>query len=320
MFARRGTASILIVPLVVQGQVVGTLGLDALEQRQFSPEEIALVQSVAAAAAQAWENSQLHAAVQQERQSLAQRVAERTAELLAANEELARAVRLKDEFLANMSHELRTPLNAVLGLSEALQEEVYGPLTQRQKKSLASIERSGRHLLDLINDILDISRIEADRLTLDRRLVTVASLCQSNLDMVKPDAGKKNVDLSIHLDGQMPTLTADERRLRQILVNLLANAIKFTPEGGKVGLDVTSDPGTKTTSFTVWDTGIGIAPEDLERIFQPFVQLDASLSRHYAGTGLGLALATRLARMHGGDVTVESQVNEGSRFTVTIPW
>jgi len=319
LFARRGTHSALIVPLAVQDDVVGTLGLDAIEKRRFAPEEIQLVQNVAAAAAQAWENSQLHVAVQQERENLARRVVERTAELEAANEELARAVRAKDEFLANMSHELRTPLNAVLGLTEAMKEKVYGPLTDRQQRSLSIIESSGRHLLDLINDILDISRIEADRLKLDLRSIQVRALCQSSLDMVIPDANKKHIDLSVQLQGQPTTLTADERRLKQTLVNLLANAVKFTPESGTVGLHVTTNPGKEGTCFTVWDTGIGIAPEDLEIIFQPFVQLDAGLSRHYGGTGLGLTLAQRLVRMHGGEIEVDSELGKGSRFTFTIP-
>jgi PAS domain S-box-containing protein len=320
LFSRHDIASILIVPLIVQDEVVGTLGLDAIERRQFTLDEVELVQNVAAAAAQAWENSQLHAAVQRESGTLAQRVAERTAELQAANEQLAHAVRLKDEFLANMSHELRTPLNAVLGLSEALREEVYGPLTDRQHRSLASIESSGRHLLDLINDILDISRIEADRMELDAHPVRVSTLCQSCMDMIKPGADKGKIHISLQIEDDLPTLTADERRLKQILVNLLTNAVKFTPEEGDVGLTVALDRQHHWMTFTVWDTGIGISAENRERIFEPFVQLDASLSRHYGGTGLGLALAHRLARLHGGSIEVESEPGQGSRFTLIIPW
>ncbi len=317
---KRGTVGLLIVPLFVQGKVVGTLGLDSTEPRVFTPGEVDLVQNVAAVAAKALENSQLHAAVQRERENLTLRVAERTAELQAANKALARAARSKDEFLANMSHELRTPLNAILGLSEALQENVYGSLTERQQKSLASIESSGRHLLALINDILDISKIEAGRLTLDLRPVSVSSLSQTSLDMIRPEADRKQIAVSFVVSGPQPHFWADERRLKQLLVNLLANAIKFTPEGGKIGLQVISDSEARRTRFTVWDTGIGIAEADLERMWQPFVQLDGHFSRRYQGTGLGLALARRLAMLHGGSIEVESQLNEGSRFTVTIPW
>ncbi len=233
---------------------------------------------------------------------------------------MARAARLKDEFLASMSHELRTPLNAILGLSEALQEEVYGPLSEKQFKSLHRIEESGRHLLALINDILDVSKIEAGKLELEIGPVSVESVCRASLGLIKQTAHKKQLKVSSTFDSQVTTIQADGRRLKQILVNLLSNAVNFTPEGGTIGLEVVGDAENEAVHLTVWDTGIGISQEDLPRLFQPFVQLDSSLSRQYAGTGLGLALVHRMAEMHRGSVSMESQKGEGSRFTVSLPW
>lgn len=251
---------------------------------------------------------------------LEMRVRERTAELSRANEELARASRLKDEFLATMSHELRTPLNAVLGMAESLQEEVYGPINDRQLKSLRTIEESGRHLLELINDILDLSKIGAGKVELEITAVSVESVCQASLRFIKQTAQRKRLKVSFLFDSSVTTIHADERRLRQILVNLLSNAVKFTSEGGSIGLEVEEDCEQHLAHFTVWDTGIGIAEEDLDRLFQPFVQLDASLSRKYQGTGLGLALVDNIVKMHRGSISVESEIGKGSRFTISLPW
>jgi PAS domain S-box-containing protein len=266
------------------------------------------------------ERKQAEEALQAEWALLAQRVEERTAELRAANVELGRAVRLKDEFLANMSHELRTPLNAILGLSESLQEQVYGPLSEKQRLTLHTIEGSGRHLLSLINDILDLSKIGANKLELQVGWTSAESVCQASLAFIKQSAHKKKIGISYTFDNAVTVIQADERRLKQILVNLLGNAVKFTPEGGKVGLEVVGDAERQVLDLTVWDTGIGIRQEDRARLFQPFVQVDAGLSRQYSGTGLGLALVQQLTEMHGGSVKVESEVGKGSRFTVSLPW
>jgi len=261
-------------------------------------------------------------ALKEEQASLARRVAERTAELSIANAELRRAARLKDEFLVNMSHELRTPLNAILGMSEALQEEVYGSLNERQRNSLGTIERSGRYLLALIDDILDLSRIEAGKLQLHIGPVSVESVCRASLQLVRPEAEKKQLTLSSTLDGGVTTVLADELRLRQILINLLGNAVKFTPEGGAVGLEVAGDAEQEIVHLAVWDTGPGIREEDVPRLFKAFEQLDGGLSRQHGGTGLGLTLVRRLVEMHGGSVSVESDglPGKGSRFTVSLPW
>jgi PAS domain S-box-containing protein len=251
--------------------------------------------------------------------SLARQVEEQTADLKLANARLERAARLKDEFLANMSHELRTPLNAILGISEALQEEVYGPLTERQHSSLRSIEESGRHLLALINDILDLAKIEAGKTELEFSEVSIEAVCESSLRLIRQNAQKKRLSVSETITCDIPHIRADERRLKQMLVNLLSNAVKFTPDGGSIGIEIVCDEGHNVISFTIWDTGIGIARDDMERLFQPFVQIDSSLSRHYEGSGLGLGLVARLTEMHGGSVGVESELDKGSRFTISLP-
>ena len=276
-------------------------------------EAIAIVRDVTA-----WRNAEL--ALQVERDLLAQRVAERTAELHRANAELLRAARTKDEFLANMSHELRTPLNSILALSESLLEELYGPLREQQQKAIRAIEASGRHLLALINDVLDLAKIEANRIELVKEVVAASDVCEASMALVKEQATKKQIHLSIKLDDPHARFVADPRRLKQILVNLLSNAVKFTSAGGAVSLQVTTDTAQGTIAFTVSDTGIGIAKEDLSRLFQPFVQLDSGLSRQHEGTGLGLVLVRRLVELHGGKVEVESMPGVGSRFTVTLPY
>ncbi|MEF3273840.1 MAG: CHASE domain-containing protein [Chloroflexus sp.] len=276
-------------------------------------DAIAIVRDVTA-----WRTAELQ--LQAERDLLARRVAERTAELSRANAELGRAVRAKDEFLANMSHELRTPLNAILALSESLLEALRGPLNERQQMAIRAIEASGRHLLTLINDILDLAKIEAGRMDIVKEVMAVSDVCEASLTMVKEQARKKQIRLTLQLDNPQARFLADPRRLKQILVNLLSNAVKFTPAGGSVTLRVDTDAAQGTIAFTVSDTGIGIAADMLQRLFQPFVQLDSSLSRQHEGTGLGLALVRRLTDLHGGSIAVASEEGKGSVFTVTLPY
>jgi len=290
------------------------------DEKTFLNEERHLLNAIAERMGRITELKQAEAALADERVNLAQRVAERTAELSVANTELARAARLKDEFLANMSHELRTPLNGILGLSEALYDQAYGPLNEKQLKSLRRIEAAGRHLLSMINDILDVSKIEAGKLMLQMDIFPVESVCQASLGLVKQLANKKQITISQSLDKSVTVIQADKRRLKQILVNLLGNAIKFTHEDGKIGLEVKGEAALEKVHFTVWDTGIGIAQLEMKQLFQPFIQLDSGLTRRYEGTGLGLALVRRLTEMHGGSVSVESEEGKGSRFTVSLPW
>jgi PAS domain S-box-containing protein len=280
---------------------------------------------------------------QRERLARYAREQEEQARLLAqANQELERANRTKDEFLATMSHELRTPLNAIIGFSEVLRDELAGPLSPEQLDYTREILRAGQHLLELINDILDLAKIEAGRMALDAAPADMAELCRTAQRMVRERAANKNITLTLELGEEMTTeLMLDQRKVKQILLNLLSNAIKFTPAGGtitvrcaRVGSEAIlvhrHEPGFRPPphaiapgpylELRVEDNGIGIAPENLGRLFAPFEQLDSSLSRHYEGTGLGLSLVKRFAELHGGLVHVDSTPGEGSTFVVWLPW
>ena len=236
------------------------------------------------------------------------------------NAELTRVLQLKDAFLAMMSHELRTPLHIILGFSEALEEQIYGPISPEQRNALIQVSHSGRHLLAILADILDLAHIDAGAETLELQPIDVEDLCNSALQFVQWKAQQKSIHLLRTIQQGVSGLRADERRLTQILVNLLDNAVKFTPAGGKVGLEVTTDAVQGQIQFVVWDTGIGIARQDYERLFQPFSQIDIRLSREYGGVGLGLSLVRRLVDLHGGSVSVDSTPSQGSRFTVRLPW
>ncbi len=239
------------------------------------------------------------------------------AELAAKNLELARANRLKSEFLANMSHELRTPMTSILGFSKLLSQLVYGDLNERQQLYVDQIYQSGEHLLSLINEVLDLSKVEAGQMDLNISQVHLGALCNDVVKMVETQAGMKNLSIRCEVPEDLPTLTADEIRVRQMLLNLLSNAIKFTPKGKAIGIRVRSV--AEQVQLTVWDEGIGIAEDELSSLFQPFQQLENPLSKQYEGTGLGLALTQKLTRLHGGDITVKSRPNEGSEFTLHLP-
>ncbi len=241
-------------------------------------------------------------------------------ELSAANVAIKQAMQMKDEFLASMSHELRTPLTGILGLSESLQLQTAGTLNERQLRAVSYIWESGQHLLELINDILDLSKLSANQLELDPVPCAVRQICEASLTLVKGMAAKKSQSIALDIEPEGIVLLADVRRLKQMLVNLLSNAIKFTPNGGELGLHVRGDLTRQVVEFCVWDKGIGIAAKDLPRIFEAFTQVDSSLTRQQPGSGLGLALVQRMARLHGGTIEVSSELGAGSEFTLTLPW
>ena len=257
------------------------------------------------------------------------------------NVELVDASRMKSEFLANMSHELRTPLNAIIGFSEVLKDGLMGEMTERQRAGVGDIFSSGQHLLSLINDILDLSKIEAGKMTLDLEPILVSTLFANSLAIVKEKAAARHIRLSLDFTEDLGTIQSDARKVKQIIYNLLSNAVKFTSEGGRVTLHAGMVPRARVgrlsgqwmgRSFpvadgasaeflevSVTDTGIGIAQESLNLLFAPFSQIDSGLARRFEGTGLGLAMVKLLAELHGGTVAVESGVGEGSRFTVWLP-
>ena len=329
-----GLNSGLYVPIKLGSDMLGVIAIESEIPDAFSEADERLVTTLANQAAVAFGNANLYQTAQQEiierkrveellaeeRNQLARRVEERTADLSNANADLARALRVKDEFLASMSHELRTPLTGILGFSEALQLKAYGELSDKQTKTIKSIEDSGRHLLELINDILDLSKIEAGKLELQFTTCSITDICQSSLQLIKGMANQKRQIVYYEPTEEPVAVYVDSRRIKQILVNLLSNAVKFTPEDGELGLDVEPDSIEKKITLTVWDKGIGIKPEDMEKLFKPFTQIDSSLAREYSGTGLGLSLANRLTELHNGKITVESTPGQGSRFTVTLPW
>ena len=263
---------------------------------------------------------QAHDALVRERALLAERVRERTAELDRANAELTRSARAKDEFLAAMSHELRTPLTSILGLSETMGDGLLGALSPHQAKAAQTIHDNGTHLLELINDILDMSRVASGRMTLHWDQVPANQLWDACLRLIRPAATAKGLRLETRLDPVVQLVHGDGRRLKQMLINLLGNAVKFTAEGGVIGLDVAGDAQQGQLRIRVWDTGVGIPPDQLDRLFKPFVQIDSRLSRQYGGTGLGLALAYGMAQLHGGTIEVFSVVGEGSHFDLILPW
>ena len=248
---------------------------------------------------------------------LEKRVTERTDELQKANIALEKANRLKSEFLATMSHELRTPLNSIIGFAEVLKDEVVGTLRAEQKEYLDDIHGSGQHLLNMINSILDLSKIEAGKLELHYEEFPVKEAINEVLNTITGFSNKKGIPIQTHIQKDMPPLTADKVKFKQIMFNLLSNAVKFTPENGRIAIN--ANLVNQHLQIAVSDTGIGIKSEDMDKIFEAFRQLDASYARHYEGTGLGLTLTKRLVELHGGRIWVDSEYGKGSVFTFTLP-
>ncbi|HEV8468319.1 MAG TPA: GAF domain-containing protein [Candidatus Limnocylindria bacterium] len=291
--------SVLGVPVLSESDVLGAIVLGRLAVRPFSDREIQLVETFADQAAIAIQNVRLFNEIQQK------------------SGQLEVASRHKSEFLANMSHELRTPLNAIIGFSEVLLERMFGELNTKQEDYLRDILGSGRHLLTLINDILDLSKIEAGRMELERSIFSLRTALENGVTMVRERAGRHDIAIALDLGQGLEEVAGDERKIKQVIYNLLSNAVKFTPDGGRVNVTAARENGTATV--TVRDTGIGIAPEDQERIFEEFSQVGRDPERSREGTGLGLTLSKRFVELHGGTIKVESAPGQGSSFTFTLP-
>jgi GAF domain-containing protein len=294
-----GHRALLGVPLVSEDEVIGVLGVTSKTPGEFAPEIVQLLSTFATQSALAIQNARLF-----------HEVADKSRQLEAAS-------RHKSEFLANMSHELRTPLNAILGFSEVLAERIFGEVNEKQAEYLQDILSSGRHLLSLINDILDLSKVEAGRLELELGRFHLPTALDNALTLVRERAIRHGITLTQNVDERVSDIVADERKVKQILLNLLSNAVKFTPDGGRVGLTATAAEGVITISVS--DTGVGIAPEDQAAIFEEFRQVGRDDARKQEGTGLGLTLAKKFVELHGGRIWVQSQVGQGSTFTFTLP-
>jgi diguanylate cyclase (GGDEF)-like protein/PAS domain S-box-containing protein len=262
--------------------------------------------------------------------NLEKKVMERTEELERTNRELERMNDVKGRFIANTSHELRTPLNSILGFSDVLKDKTFGPLTDDQERYVKNIHSAGKHLLELINNVLDIAKIEAGKYEMMYETFLISDLTEEVLTIMTPIAQNKDIEISVRSDEQITSITADRVKTKQVLYNLLSNAIKFTPEGRKVGITITHetmtdrgniwiDDESECIKFSVWDEGVGISPDDKGRIFDEFEQVDTTLSRESGGAGLGLALCKKLVELHGGSISVDSTLGQGSMFSFTIP-
>ncbi len=328
---KRGYRSSAAFPMRVRGQVVGALTVYAAEGNFFQEEIVKLLDEMTedlsfALEAIDQEEKRRHAEaeVRSLNEALERRIEERTAELADANRsleqhnvELARVSRMKSDFLAGMSHELRTPLNSITGFSELLAEERAGLLNDKQRKFVTHVRTASQHLLELINDVLDLSKIEAGRADLRQEVFLVATAVEEVLSTAHPLAAAKGIDAGNRVDANL-TVFADSVRFKQILLNLVSNAIKFTPEQGKVWVEADVHGGF--VGVSVCDNGIGIASVDKETIFQEFYQVRITgKTEKEEGTGLGLAIAKRLVEQHGGSIRVESELGMGSRFTFSLP-
>ncbi len=308
--------SVLVMPLESPNRVVGALTLGRKRIDPFTDLEEALVRVIANQAAISIDNAALHAAVQRQLDEIALQ----KHELEVANAQIRENSRLKSEFLANMSHELRTPLNAILGFSEILKDNLAGKMTaQQQQECLENIHASGRHLLSLVNDVLDLAKIEAGKLELQYEEFQLGATISEVLTVVRPLAEREGVTLQVDIDNDAVLVRADKGKFKQILYNLLSNAIKFTQEAGSATVKARTKQRSGQLVLQVRDTGIGIDPEHHDQIFSEFYQVEGSADRTYEGTGLGLALVKRLVGLHGGAIRVESQLGKGATFTVSMP-
>jgi signal transduction histidine kinase len=294
-----GYRAALSVPLLREDQIIGSLSITRKTPGEFSPEVVELLKTFATQSALAIQNARLF-----------REIADKSRLLEAAS-------RHKSEFLANMSHELRTPLNAILGFSEVLAERMFGEVNDKQAEYLQDILSSGRHLLSLINDILDLSKVEAGRLELELERFHLPATLDNALTLVRERASRHGITLTQTVDKRLGHMVADERKVKQVLLNLLSNAVKFTPDGGRIDLIATAAEDVVTVAVS--DTGIGIAPEDQAAVFEEFRQVGRDDTRKQEGTGLGLTLSKKFVELHGGRIWVQSQIGRGSTFTFTLP-
>jgi len=301
---RLGSAAVgvkagIVAPMIWESKGIGAIMVGRDYTGSFSDKEIALLKTFADQAVIAIQNARLFSEIQ-----------DKSRQLEVANKH-------KSEFLANMSHELRTPLNAIIGFSEVLLERFFGEVNEKQDDYLKDIHSSGKHLLSLINDILDLSMIEAGRMELEPSSFDVTSALSNALTLIRERAQRHGIALGQDVDPKLGEIFADERKFKQILLNLLSNAVKFTPDGGQINVSARKE--ASHAVIAVRDTGIGIAPDDQPAVFEEFRQVGHDYTRKQEGTGLGLALTRKFVELHGGKIWLDSAPGKGSTFTFTIP-
>jgi signal transduction histidine kinase len=299
LLTRLGYRSLLSVPLLREQQIMGALTVWRRQTGEFKPEVVNLLQTFATQSALAIHNARLFREIE-----------DKSRQIEAAN-------RHKSEFLANMSHELRTPLNAIIGFSEVLQERLFGELNDKQAEYTDDILTSGQHLLSLINEILDLSKVEAGRMELELSTFDLPLAIDNARTFVRERAVKHGITLDVDVDERLGEYVGDERKIKQILLNLLSNAVKFTPEGGRIS--ITASKTDSGAEISVSDTGIGIPSAEQPTIFEEFRQVGGDYAHKKEGTGLGLTLAKKFVELHGGKIWVESEVGQGSTFSFTLP-
>jgi len=311
--------SIAVMPLFIREMVYGMLVLTR-KNESFSPDDVTVLDALMSAASYLIKDAELSSVFRMQLGILKNSISQRTKALeliKEQNEKILEADRIKNEFLSNMSHELRTPLNAVIGLSEALSMKIFGDLNEKQAEYVDDIHASGRHLLDMINDLLDLSKIESGKMELNREIFDVKVSLDEVISIVKPLADKKAINMRVTEKNKRVKINADKRKFHQILYNLLSNAIKFTGENGNivVTLSINGDE----LKCSVKDDGIGIAPEYHDKIFEKFHQVRASLPERQSSTGLGLTITKELIEMHSGKIKLESEEGKGANFIFTLP-
>lgn len=317
---KAGYRSFAALPLLAGQEVIGIVGLACSEERNFEPQA-EFLETLAAQVAGGVRNAQLYAEVERYAAELEQKVAERTRDLNLALEKAQAADRLKSAFLASMSHELRTPLNSIIGFSRVILKGIDGPITALQEQDLNAIYNSGQHLLRLINDILDLSKIDAGKMELSFDDVQIGELIETVVPTARGLIKDKPITLIQKIAPNIPVIRADPTRIRQVLLNLLSNAAKFT-EQGTITIEAGIESGENNQPeivVRVTDSGPGIAEQDMSKLFQPFSQVDASPTRKTGGTGLGLSISRRLIELHGGRISVTSELGKGSTFYFTLP-